>query len=153
MHFEKTYLLNHVHFRWTAGIHLLWFTCMYKWKVHCSCGPNKLLPAVFCSPRQPRILRSNQCAVEFLNQFAYAWLPWTSVPNQPANVATISDSPSGFRCPTLCCLLLLTIISHTLGLLTSLGFTHLILCGIHGRRETDPRASNGASEIEDIYRC
>lgn len=55
--FKRTYFTDHLHFGLGAGIHLHWFTCGHKWRVHCSHRSGKLRPKFFCPTHRVMILR------------------------------------------------------------------------------------------------
>lgn len=84
-----------------TGNHLHYLTSTYNWEGYFGRGPTKQLPTMFCSTFHLTVLRATQCNVRFLNHFAHAQLPWTSISCHPVKVATIAKIRSFLHFLTL----------------------------------------------------
>lgn len=124
--FQKTYLLNNIHFRWRNGIHMHPLICTCRWEPLCWFSPTKLHFKIFCTASYTIIMRLNKKVVHVI----YSLLSWTITFNQSIGITGIADCLSLFKFPAVSHSPLLSIIFWAPNDKMSPGLGHLTACGI-----------------------
>lgn len=99
----------------------------------------------FCPTLHPTLLNVSRCAVGFFAHLTHTRLPWTRIPNQSIDLATIADSRSPFHLRTL---------PHPPAVRRHFSRSSSVdISGIYASyRATDLRTPNKATEVDDINR-